>query len=205
MQVQEESPVAVLNSLKKARELVDACDILFIADTAGIPDEMLREAIDDIEAIQEMCSEIYEPISFQLANNELAEIEAEEQAVRNGHAAEGASVEPESEPEPADAVSPPDDKARARGLLFAGYTSMCRRIRNRGRESQYDEQYRQQLFAEYDSLVEKMAETDRADLREREKQYHARACKLHEQVLAMLKFWGLPETPGPAAHRCPPA
>lgn len=195
MQVQEESPVAVLNSLKKARELVDACESLLLDDFDGIPDEMLEEGLNDIEAIEEMCKEIYEMLLTQLCSNELANMKADEQA-------------PPHDEEPAEADiedSQPDDKSRAEGLLFHGYMSICRRLRKRDREDQYDEKDRQRVFAEYDSLIEKMAEADRADLNQREQRYYARACRLHEQVLAMLKFWSLPEIPGPAAHRRPPA
>lgn len=195
MHAEEEPPVAVLNSLKKARELVDACESLFLDDFDGIPDEMLEEGVNDIEAIEEMCKEIYEMLLTQLCSNELANMKADKQA-------------PPHDEEPAEADiedSPLDDKSRAEGLLFHGYMSMCSLFRKRGREGEYDEKDMQRVFAEYDSLVEKMAEADRADLNQREKRYHARASKLYEQVLAMLEFWGLPEIPGPAAHRCPPA
>lgn len=193
----DQSAVALLENLKKARELVDACESLLLADPdpADVPDEMLREGVNDLEALDEMCKEIYEVLSFQICSNELADMEAEEQAPPHDEEPTEADIED----------SPPDDKSRAEGLLFQGYMSICRRIRKRGREDQYAEQDRQKMFAEFDSLVEKLAEADRSDLNQREKQYYARACRLHEQVLAIVEFWELPEIPGPAADRCPPA
>jgi hypothetical protein len=85
MHADAESPVALLSRLKEARAVVEACEPLSHADPAEISDELLREAASDIDVIHEICGEIYEMIAYQVAENELAEIKAEEQALQAGH------------------------------------------------------------------------------------------------------------------------
>lgn len=206
------SPVALLNLMRKARELVDACENLLVMDLAAVPDDMLREATNDIFAIRELAGEIYEPIAFQLADNELAEIAAEEEspAGEDDSAGESDSLQPAASgaDEPGDVVgnaAPCPARMVAAGLLFRGYTSLYRCIRGRGREKPAAKKIRQQKFAEFDALMAGMGEEDRRDLRQLEGRYQAHARRLHERVAAMLRFWELPEIAGLETHRSPPA
>lgn len=64
--------IAMLETLRQARALLDGCHDLLFVDLEHTPDDLLEEATNDIFEIREIAGELYEPIAFQLAENELA-------------------------------------------------------------------------------------------------------------------------------------
>jgi len=176
-------PRAMLNEIERLKDILVGCRGLEFADLTAVPDEMLREATNHLCEIRDLAGNFYEPIAFQVADNELAELEVEE------------APEPVNEPEPPGGQQPVETRAAAEARLTEAYASMCRRIRNRDRETQADEAYRGELFAAFDAAVTSMGEVDRAYLAEREREHQVHARRVHGQVSGMLKFWGLPELP----------
>jgi hypothetical protein len=183
--------VAMLNEIQRLRDVLVGCRDLEVTDLAAVPDEMLRAATNHLCEIRELAGDISEAIAFQVANNELAELEVED------------APEPVSEPEKPGGQQPIETRAAAEARLTEAYASLCRRIRNRDRETQADELYRGELFAAFDAAVTGLGEVDRAYLAEREREHQGHIRRVHGQVSGMLKFWGLPELPAPEAYLRP--
>lgn len=205
--------IAMLEMLRQARVLLDGCHDLLFVDLDHTPDDLLQEATNDIFDIREIAGEIYEPIAFQLAENELAELEAEEAAGAppaetasqlTAGALDGGAVSIFGDPVPSEsAVGVADARDRAEALLKMAYASLLRRIRNRGREKPHEAPYRESLLADFRARVATMSDEDRAYLEHQEAGYLKRVAKLQKQVSAMLKFWGLPDIPSPETSRVP--
>jgi hypothetical protein len=183
--------VAMLNEIQRLRDVLVGCRDLEFSDLSAVPDEMLREATNHLCEIRELAGDISEAIAFQVANNELAGLEVED------------APEPVSEPEPPGGQQPVETRANAAARLTEAYASMCRRIRNRDRETQADETYRGELFAAFDAALTNLAEVDRACLAEREREHQGHVRRVHGQVSGMLKSWGLPELPAPESYLRP--
>jgi len=182
--------------------LLDGCHDLLFVDLEHTPDDLLREATNDIFDIREIAGEIYEPIAFQIAENELAEIEAEEAAGTPpaetasqlmAGAQDGGAVDVFGKPVPSEsAVGAADARDRAEALLRMAYASLLRRIRNRGREKPHEAPYRESLLADFRACVATMGDEDRTYLEHREAGYLERVAILQKQVNVMLEFWNLP-------------
>ena len=183
--------VAMLNEIQRLRDVLVGCRDLEFSDLSAVPDEMLREATNHLCEIRELAGDISEAIAFQIANNEQAELEADE------------APEPVNEPELPGGQQPIETRTAAEARLTEAYASMCRRIRNRDRETQADEAYRGELFAAFDAAVTSLGEVDRAYLAEREREHQGHVRRVHGQVSGMLKFWGLPELPAPESYLRP--
>lgn len=194
--------IAMLETLRQARALLAGCHDLLFAELECAPDDLLREATNDIFDIREIAGEIYEPIAFQIAENELAEIEAEEAAGTppaetasqlTAGPPDGGAVNIFGDPVPSEsAVNAADARDQAEALLKMAYASLMKRIRNRGREKSREAPWRAGLLADVRARVATMSDEDRRHLEQLESRYRDRAMKLEEQVNVMLKFWDLP-------------
>jgi len=196
------STLAMLKDLRRARALLDGCQDLVFANLEFIPVDVLRKATDDIFEIREIAGEIYDPIAFQIAENELAELEADDAAglplTETGSqqvagAQDGEAVDIFGKPVPSvSTMGTSDARAQAEALLRQAYGIVMSRIRNKGREQPADTEYRDNLLADFRARVAAMSDEDRAYFGHQEASYRGRAAKLQERVNAMLKFWDLP-------------
>ena len=195
--------IAMLEKLRKARALLDGCHDLLFADLETVPDNLLREVTNDIFEIREIAGEIYEPIAFQIAETELADLEADDAAglplTETGSqqvagAQDGEAVDIFGKPVPSvSTMGTSDARAQAEALLRHAYGIVMSRIRNKGREQPADTEYRDSLLADFRARVAAMSDEDRAYFEQLEARYRDRAVKLQERVNAMLKFWNLPQ------------
>lgn len=62
--------------IRQIRDRVADCHDLLAMNLGGVPDDPLREAMHDLADIREYAGELFDVIAIQLANNELAEIQA---------------------------------------------------------------------------------------------------------------------------------
>lgn len=195
--------IAMLEMLRQARALLgDCCDLLF-TDLESVPDDLLREATNDIFELREIAGEIYDPIAFQIAGNELAELEAEEAvgtppaeaaSQLTARAQDCEAVDVFGNPVPGEsAVDPLNARDQAATRLKLAYASLMRLIRNRGREKSHETAYREGLLANFRACVAPMSDEDRAYLEQRVASYLDRAANLQKQVNVMAKFWNLPQ------------
>ena len=198
--------IAMLEMLRQARAMLGDCYDLLITDLESVPDDLLREATNDIFEIREIAGEIYDPIAFQIAENELAELEAEDavgtppaetasQLTVGAQESEAVDVFGNHVPSES-AVDPLNARDQAETRLKLAYTSLMRRIRNRGREKSHETAYRERLLANFRACVAAISDEDRAYLEHQEAGYLDRAAKLQKQVNTMLKFWDMPAIAG---------
>ena len=201
-------PIAMFNDIRRLRDGLAACKELEFVDLTDVPDDLLREVTNILCEIRELVGNLYEPVAFQIEDNEMAELEAEQidmadecvpstlpvcEAIENT-----GGLEFDEQPTNSEGFS---NRQRAAGLLADAYASMFRRIRNRDRESPSKTEYREQQFEAFDSLVKSMGDEDQAYFSRLEDTHMAQARRIHEKVAARLKFWGLPETTSPDRHR----
>lgn len=200
-------PIALLTEIRRITEALGKCRALEVEDLAAVPDDMLREATNDLCEIRELAGTYYEPIAFQIGENDMAEIEAEEQATEAGNNASPPKRDEhrpyELPPEFEGNITAQDPEAiwaRCQHLLQGAYAGVFRRIRNRDHEEPYEAAYRLAQFEMLDLLVAGMDDEARAHFSRLERTLQTRARQIHERVSARLRFWSLPAIPAPETY-----
>lgn len=184
--------IALLQKIKQARALLTDCRELLCLDLEAVPDDLLQDARGDIHEVREMAGDIFGPIAFQLADNQLAEMADDESveaaAYENGPGGTGSTGAP---------ASPRNVRAAAADSLVRAYATTMTRIRNQGRETPHDAAFRDAMMARFQKLLALATNEDSEYLEQMEARYRARATELYARVNVMLKFWELPEISGP--------